>query len=656
MDFVDILWLIPVLPLLGALVNGVFGRRMHNNTVTAVAAGSVLGSFLISLGVFYEMLGVPADLPILRNYFTWIQAGSFRASFGFMVDHLSGLMLLIVTGVGFLIHVYSTSYMGHDTGYYRYFAYLNLFMFSMLTLVLANNYLLMFVGWEGVGLCSYLLIGFWFSRKTAADAGKKAFIVNRVGDFGFLVATLLIFWTFNSVDFQTVFQRVSFNAVEPLGTVGVLTTICLLLFLGATGKSAQIPLYVWLPDAMEGPTPVSALIHAATMVTAGVYMVARSAALFDHAPGALLVVAFVAAITAIFAASIALVQTDIKKVLAYSTISQLGYMFLACGAGAYAAGMFHVLTHAFFKALLFLGAGSVIHGMGGIQDVRQMGGLRHRMPWTYGTFLVGTLAIAGVPLFSGFFSKDAVLWSAWNSPHYGKLLWGIGVITAGFTSFYMFRLLILTFHGSPRYSEHEIHAHESPLPMLAPLIVLAILSIVAGYIGVPEVFGVENRIESFLERPEPGITGTPEQVEAYLEERETEDTEHDSASTEMLLMGASTAVSLAGIGLAYLFYVARPEIPGALATRVQAVYSLLLNKYYVDEIYDAIIVWPVFRSSREFLWKFIDGFMIDGFVNGIAILVRQSAAGLRHMQSGYVRVYVGWIVFGGILVMAWFLR
>src|SRR5262245_25066560 len=390
------LWLIPILPLLGAAFNGVFGKRLPKNLIGLIGAGTVLGAFIISISAFWEMIRIEdpgRELPVVVNYFTWIQSGAFTSNFGFMLDHLSGLMVLVVTGVGFLIHVYSIGYMHDDPWFYRYFAYLNLFMFSMLTLVLANNFLLMFVGWEGVGLCSYLLIGFWFSKKSAADAGKKAFIVNRVGDFGFILAVLLIFTTFHSVDFKPAFSAVRDAAsypVEPLGTVGVLTTICLLMFVGATGKSAQIPLYVWLPDAMEGPTPVSALIHAATMVTAGVYMVARSAALYDHAPGALLVVAFIGAFTAIFAASIGLVQTDIKKVLAYSTVSQLGYMFLACGVGAYAAGVFHLMTHAFFKALLFLAAGSVIHGMGGIQDIRKMGGLRHHMPWTYRTFLMGT--------------------------------------------------------------------------------------------------------------------------------------------------------------------------------------------------------------------------------------------------------------------------
>ncbi len=640
-----LLWLIPVLPLMGATTNGVVGKRLPKNVISLVAAGSVGVSFLISLRLFLAMLGQPqSELPILKDYFTWIQAGPFQAQFGLMLDHLSGVMILIVSGIGFLIHIYSVGYMSHEDGFYRYFAYLNLFVFFMLTLVLANNYLLMFVGWEGVGLCSYLLIGFWFSRKSAVDAGKKAFIVNRVGDFGFILAIMLIYWTFDRVDFASVFSRLENAAlfpVEPLGSVGVLTTICLLLFVGAAGKSAQFPLYVWLPDAMEGPAPVSALIHAATMVTAGVYMVARSASLYNHAPGALLVVAVVGLFTAVYAASIGLVQTDIKKILAYSTISQLGYMFLACGAGAYAAGIFHLMTHAFFKALLFLAAGSVIHGMGGVQDIRKMGGLRRHMPWTHATFLVGTLTIAGVPPLAGFFSKDAVLWGTWNYANYGRLLWFVGVAAAGFTSFYMFRLLILTFYGRARYSENDVHdVHEPARSMLLPLVVLAIGSIVAGWLGIPPVLGGGNPIQQFL---------TPAT-------HETESESVGASTTEFVLMLASTSVSLLGLGLAYLFYVARPELPEKMIARTHAMYSIMVNKYYVDELYDTIIVSPLVQTSREFLWKFVDVLMIDGAVNGIGRVIRGSARGLRHMQSGYVRAYIGWILFGGVLVMAWFLR
>jgi NADH-quinone oxidoreductase subunit L len=615
------LWLIPVLPLLGAAFNGIIGKRLPKKLVGTVAVGTVAVSFLISASVFRE--------PVNANYFTWIRAGGLEAHFGLMVDHLSGLMILIVTGVGLLIHIYSVGYMYGDPGFYRYFAYLNLFMFSMLMLVLANNYLLMFVGWEGVGLCSYLLIGFWFFKKTAADAGKKAFVVNRIGDFGFILAMLLIFWTFESLDFQTVFSQVTDGTifpVEPLGNVGVITTICLLMLVGATGKSAQVPLYVWLPDAMEGPTPVSALIHAATMVTAGVYMIARSAALFDHAPGALLVVAAVGAFTAIFSASMGLVQTDIKRILAYSTVSQLGYMFLACGVGAYTAGMFHLMTHAFFKALLFLGAGSVIHGIGGIQDIRKMGGIRRQMPWTFWTFLIGTLAIAGIPGFSGFFSKDAILEAAFYSANYGRILWFAGLMAAAFTSFYIFRLLILTFFGEPRYTQDVHHVHESPASMVVPLVILAVLSAGAGYFGnVGAVTGVA------------GVEPTPR-------------------STDLLLTAAATLVAFVGLGLAYLFYIARPDLPAKLAAGAHATYGLLVNKYYIDEIYDAILVWPIVVIAREFLWRFIDVFMVDGGVNSIGKIVRGSAGALRHMQTGYVRTYVGWILFGGILVVAWFLR
>jgi NADH-quinone oxidoreductase subunit L len=627
MDFFSWLWLIPVSPLLGAITNGVLGRRFSKQVIGIIGSGTVALSFIVSLGAFLQMLHSPESaIPIVRNYFVWIQAGSFHASFGFLLDHLSGLMILIVTGVGFLIHVYSTGYMHDDSGFYRFFAYLNLFMFSMLTLVLANNYLLMFVGWEGVGLCSYLLIGFWFGKQSATDAGKKAFIVNRVGDFGFILATMLIFWTFKTVDYGQVYAAVSSFPVEPLGMIGTLTTICLLMFVGATGKSAQIPLYVWLPDAMEGPTPVSALIHAATMVTAGVYMIARSASLFDHAPGALLVVACIGAATAIFAASVGLVQTDIKKVLAYSTVSQLGYMFLACGAGAYAAGVFHLMTHAFFKALLFLGAGSVIHGMSGIQDIRKMGGLRHKMPWTFRTFLVGTIAIAGIPGLAGFFSKDMILAEVWHSANYGRILWGVGLVTAGFTSFYMFRLLILTFFGKARYTHEDVHhVHESPLTMLIPLIVLAIGSIGGGYLPVPAFLGFHSA-------------------------------EAAGSSVDTILMAGSIAAALAGLAVAWLLYVARPELPARMAAAAESIYSILMHKYYIDEIYDAIIVWPLLVTSREFLWKIVDTIMIDGTVNGVGQVIRSSASGLRHMQTGYVRTYVAWILAGGVLVIAWFLR
>ena len=640
---VSFLWLIPLLPLAGAVINGVFGKRLSRGVIGFIASGSVALSFAISLTAFLQMLQLPeSELPIVRNYFTWIQAGSFQASVGLLLDHLSGLMILIVTGVGLLIHVYSTAYMHDDPGFYRFFAYLNLFMFSMLTLVLANNYLLMFVGWEGVGLCSYLLIGFWFKKQSATDAGKKAFIVNRVGDFGFILAALLIFWTFKSVDYQQVFSAAAAMPADQLGMIGTLTAICLLMFVGATGKSAQIPLYVWLPDAMEGPTPVSALIHAATMVTAGVYMVARSAVLFDRAPGALLVVAVIGAATSLIAASIALVQTDIKKVLAYSTVSQLGYMFLACGAGAYAAGVFHLMTHAFFKALLFLGAGSVIHGMGGIQDIDKMGGLRKEMPWTFRTFLIGTLAIAGIPGLAGFFSKDMILAATWHSPNFGKVLWAIGLFVAGMTSFYMFRLLILTFTGRPRYTHHDVHhVHESPAPMLIPLIVLAFFSVIAGYVGIPPALtGHHEAIAEFLNLGTPAAEGA----------------EHASVALEWMLMSASILAAGIGAFLAYLFYVLRPELPARVSSSAAALYSILTNKYYVDEIYNAVVIAPIVVTARQFLWRFVDAAIIDGAINGIGQSVRSSANTLRHLQTGNVRAYAGWILFGSILIVAWFLR
>src|SRR3954467_11346764 len=465
------LWLVPLLPLLGAAINGLFGQRFPQRVVNVVAL-AFPGAALVQALWIASQFGSLRTVPHIEVLGRWIQAGSFTVNFGYQLDQLSMVMLLVVTGVGFLIHIYSVGYMAHEGGYYRFFAYLNLFMFFMLTLILANNYLLMFVGWEGVGLASYLLIGFYFLKDSAANAGKKAFIVNRIGDFGFLIAMFMIIRETGTLNYGTVFSHISQMPVETHW--GTLTIIALLLMLGAAGKSAQIPLYVWLPDAMEGPTPVSALIHAATMVTAGVYMVARSNVIFNHAPHALVVVAIIGCATAVFAATIGITQTDIKRVLAYSTVSQLGYMFLACGVGAYAAGVFHLMTHAFFKALLFLGAGSVIHGMGGLQDIRKMGGLRREMPWTYRTFLVATIAIAGIPPLAGFFSKDAVLWAAWNFADYGKLLWSLGVVTAGFTSFYMFRLVILTFHGSPRYTHDDVaHVHESPQSMLIPLIVLA---------------------------------------------------------------------------------------------------------------------------------------------------------------------------------------
>src|SRR5277367_6336278 len=494
MLILDHLWIILALPLAGAAINGLFGKRWPQSAVNSVAVGSVTLAFLAVAEAVREFSQLSADqIPYVGNYFTWMVAGPFRVDFALQVDQLTVVMLLVVSFVGMLIHIYSTGYMAHEGGYYRFFSYLNLFMFFMLTLVLAANLIVMFVGWEGVGLCSYLLIGFWFLKKSATDAGKKAFIVTRIGDFGFTVGILLVFATFGTVAFGEIFSQV---ADKP---VGVLTTICLLLFTGAIGKSAQLPLYVWLPDAMEGPTPVSALIHAATMVTAGVYMVARMNPLFSRAPIAMLVVAIVGAITALYSATIGLVQTDIKKVLAYSTVSQLGYMFLACGVGAYTAGIFHLMTHAFFKGLLFLCAGSVIHAMGGEQDMMKMGGLRKKIPITYWTMLAGTLAIAGIPGFAGFFSKDEILEAASSGSHPHIVLFVLALIGAGLTSFYMFRLIFLTFFGEERFDHHKVHVHESPRNMTIPLIILAFLSIFGGWFAAGRDIGRIDHFEAFLD-------------------------------------------------------------------------------------------------------------------------------------------------------------
>src|SRR5216684_2316339 len=534
------LWLIPVLPLVGAVINGFFGKKFSRQTVAAVALLFSGAAFALVLSVAFRFSSLVR--PHSETLATWIRAGSFQADFAFYLDQLSLVMLLVVTGVGFLIHIYSVGYMWEEGGFYRFFAYLNLFMFFMLTLVLASNYLLMFIGWEGVGLASYLLIGFWFTKDSAASAGKKAFIVNRIGDFGFLIALFLLIQHFGSLTFEQVFHSIAPMSPETAGA-GVLTAVALLLMVGACGKSAQIPLYVWLPDAMEGPTPVSALIHAATMVTAGVYMVARSHVIFERAPMALTVVAVIGTLTAFFAATIATAQTDIKKVLAYSTVSQLGYMFMACGVGAFSAGIFHLMTHAFFKGLLFLAAGSVIHAVGGEQDMRKMGGLREKIPVTFWTMTAGTLAIAGIPGLAGFFSKDEILWRVYQA---SWIYWVVGIVTAFITSFYMFRLLYMTFFGDYRGAEvdahghgthgHDAHGHggphESPMVMLAPLMILAFLSLVGGLVGIG------NRFENFLAP----VFGSAETVEAA------------SHSAELLLMAVSVAVAFLGWWLAYLLY------------------------------------------------------------------------------------------------------
>jgi NADH-quinone oxidoreductase subunit L len=625
--------LIPFFPFLGFIIIGLGGRWVPKKVVSLLAPGLVGLSFLTTLSIFFALFGLePLNRSVVYSYFPWIEAGSFKVDVSFLIDPLSMVMALVVTGVGFLIHVYSTGYMQDDAGYKRYFAYLNLFTFSMLILVLGSNFLVMFLGWEGVGLCSYLLIGFWYEKKSASDAGKKAFIVNRIGDFGFVLGMMLIFTAFGSLDYKTVFSNAS-GLLLPGGTIA--TAIALLLFLGATGKSAQIPLYTWLPDAMEGPTPVSALIHAATMVTAGVYMVARCYALFVLAPFAMAVVAVVGILTAMMAASIGLVQNDIKRVLAYSTISQLGYMFLACGVGAFSAGIFHLVTHAFFKALLFLGAGSVIHALSGEQDLRRMGGLRKYLPMTYITFLVATLAISGVPLLSGFFSKDQILSAAFFSPHGGKILWLMGIATAAMTAFYMFRLFFLAFTGRCRAPEEvQHHIHESPRSMTIPLMVLGFLSVIGGYIGMPHALGGANAIVGYLS---PVFSGLPHEVEPPL-------------GMEYLLMVTAVIVAVLGISLAYFFYLRSPQAAERLKQGV--LYTVLLNKYYVDEIYQALIVAPLIAASR-WTWQKFDLGVIDGAVNGSARLVDLLARRCRNLQTGYVRQYAMSVVFGAAAILAY---
>src|SRR5258708_5564044 len=551
-------------------------------------------------------------------------------------------MVLVVKGVGWLIHIYATGYMADEGGYYRFFSYLNLFMFFMLILVLAANYVLLFVGWEGVGLSSYLLIGFYFLKKSASDAGKKAFIVNRIGDFGFMLGMFLLFKTFGTLDFVQLFAKADAWPAETMGHLGTFTIACLLLFMGACGKSAQLPLYVWLPDAMEGPTPVSALIHAATMVTAGVYVVARSHILFAHSETAMLAVAMVGCATAFFAATIGLVQTDIKRVLAYSTVSQLGYMFLACGVGAFSAGIFHLMTHAFFKALLFLAAGSVIHAMGGEQDMNRMGGLRKKIKWTFATMLTATMAIAGIPPLAGFFSKDAILFSAFQNSGGQHLLYLFGLLTALLTSFYMFRLIFLTFHGKPRYDEHHVHVHESPWNMLVPLAVLAVLSIIGGWLAAPALWGGPDYFANFLAP----VFGSPAGPEAVSEGAV------GAHQLELVLAGVAVGAALIGLVVAYWLYLKRPGKADRLAHSLKPAYATLLNKYYVDELYAAVVVRPLLWISTNVLWKAADVAGIDGAVNGIAEGATAIGDGLRHAQSGNTRSYAVWVVVGAIVIIA----
>jgi NADH-quinone oxidoreductase subunit L len=623
------LWLIPILPLAGFALNGLFGRRLSKAVINVIAVGSVLLSFLWVLKTLSGLGAFSGGLEetYREHYYTWIQSGAFTINVDFAVDRLTAVWLMIVTGVGFLIHVYAVGYMAHEGGYYRFFAYLNLFMFFMLVLVLGANFLLLFVGWEGVGLCSYLLIGFYFLEKFATDAGNKAFIVNRIGDFGFALAIFLIGVHFKSIDFATVFAGIKGMPVE--AEAGWITAAGLLLLVGATGKSAQIPLYVWLPDAMAGPTPVSALIHAATMVTAGIYMIARSAQIYLHSALALDVVAIIGIATAFIAATIGLCQNDIKKVFAYSTVSQLGYMFVGLGTGAFSAGVFHVMTHAFFKALLFLGAGSVIHALSGEQDLRKMGGLWKKIPITCITLFCAGVAIAGVPPFSGFHSKDAILEAAYE--HAPWMYW-IGVVTAGMTAFYVFRALFLCFFGTYRGPAeehghdhgHGDHGHghggihESPPMMWIPLAILAVLSLGGGYINIPH----------FLEP----LFGGEHEAPAWL-------------------MYVSVAAGLGGIAIAYIFYVLAPNLPDSLANAFSGLHRWIYNKYYVDEFYDSTVVRPVVDGSREVLWRVADVDVIDGAVNGVGAVARATGNLLRRAQSGYIRDYAAWVLAGSILIV-----
>jgi NADH-quinone oxidoreductase subunit L len=692
--------LIPLLPFTGFLINAIFGRRLTKGVSGAVACLAMLGAFGLSAMSAMQLLAIePGPGRVIdQHLYTWIAAGSFTADLAFRLDPLSMLMILVITGIGSLIHIYSTAYMHEESGseYARYFSYLNLFASFMLVLVLGSNLLVMFIGWEGVGLCSYLLIGFWFKKQSANDAGKKAFVVNRIGDFAFILGMCLTFVTFGTLDFREIAVKVAPMAAE-IAVFGTLSIITLLFFVGATGKSAQIPLYVWLPDAMEGPTPVSALIHAATMVTAGVYMIGRNAELFGHAPQTLEIVAIIGAATALMAGTIGLVQNDIKRVLAYSTVSQLGYMFLAMGVGAFAGGVFHLYTHAFFKALMFLGSGAVIHALHGEQDIRRMGGLRKALPITYWTFMIGALAIAGVPLLSGFFSKDEILFQTFITGH--RVLWAVGALTSLLTAIYMFRLVFLTFHGERAAAAHGHdahghaghgakaahgghgkddhghggHLHDAPPAMAIPLVILALGSVLAGYVGVPHALGGENRIHGFLESSfHPASAGghhsatasepashtglSAEAVGEHGAEAGAPAADaHAAEATELTLMGVSSVIALLGIAIAAYFFLFNRALADSVASSFAAVHRTLLNKYWIDELYDAAIVQPLKWASDHVLWKVVDVWIIDGVVNGVGVFVRGSAALIRMAQTGSIRTYAASLVLGVVLVLGYYL-
>jgi len=658
----DKLWLIPFFPLLGSIINGLLGKRFIKNEklIGAIGTGMLFLSFLVSCKYFIQLLGdsVKSHQNVIAS---WMSVGKLQVDWGFLLDPLSALMIMVVTGVGTLIHLYSIGYMHGEEGFYRYFSYLNLFVFSMLMLVLGNNALVMFVGWEGVGLCSYLLIGYYFEKKSAGDAAKKAFVMNRVGDFGFLLGLFTLFWALGSHGVWTInFVEITENAHLLSGDMvlgaSVTTVATLCFFLGATGKSAQLPLFTWLPDAMEGPTPVSALIHAATMVTAGVYMIGRLNLLFAMSPTTMFVVALVGALTAIFAATIGFAQNDIKRVLAYSTVSQLGFMFVAMGVGAFTAGIFHLMTHAFFKACLFLGSGSVIHAMhhalhhahldDDAQDMRNMGGLRKKMPVTWATFGISCLAISGLPFFSGFFSKDEILWWTFASTRGNKVIWVIVVVAAFMTAFYMFRCLYMTFYGEQKTNpKAKDHVHESPWVITLPLVVLAGLATVGGLIGIPHVIDIAhvgNKLNAFLA---PVFQHSQElyKIEA-----------HGSASTEIILMVFSVAVALAGIGLATVMYMKDPSLPGKFTAKFSTLHRAVFNKWYVDEIYDALFV-NTTKKLGIFCWRGFDVKVVDGIVNGVAKLVGALSSVLRYTQSGLFQNYALTMVLGTVVMLAIFI-
>ncbi|MBF0515831.1 MAG: NADH-quinone oxidoreductase subunit L [Nitrospirae bacterium] len=637
--------LIPALPLAAFVLNIVFGKAIFKAQAHLVATAAVAVSLALSIKAF---MAASDGAVIDKDLFTWITSGTFKVSAGFLVDQLTAIMLIVVTSVSFLVHVYSVGYMHGDGGYPRFFSFLSLFTFSMLMLVMSNNFLQLYFGWEAVGLCSYFLIGFWYEKKSAADAAKKAFIVNRFGDFGFGLGVIMIFLSFGSLHYADVFKNLDVIAAQTVmicgSQISLPTLIALLLFCGAVGKSAQLPLHVWLPDAMEGPTPVSALIHAATMVTAGVFLVARTNPIFTLSPVALNVVAITGGLTAIFAATIALVQNDIKRVVAYSTVSQLGYMFVACGVGAFSAGVFHLYTHAFFKACLFLCAGSVMHAMGGELDVQKMGGLKKYMPVTYWTMLIASLSIAGVPGLAGFFSKDEILWKALSSgTTVGKFVWAIGMLTALLTAFYSFRVLFLAFHGTFRGTEDQRHhLHESPVSMTLPLIVLSVGAVLAGYAGVPHILGGHDWIAGFLGKVAGLVPGEAHAHGAVAE---------GASTLEWPAMIASIAAAIVGISTAAFFYLKRPELPAKIASAITPIYKLLFNKYYIDELYNLIIVRPCYWVSGNILDKVTDKVLIEGIVNGVPSLVQWSGQRLRKIQTGVVQHYT-LIMAVGVFLMA----